>query len=108
MRGSRSYARYLASRPREWEHDAIRLLIELCRETGCRVHIVHLSSADAVPMIARARAEGLPLFVETCPHYLFFAAEEIPDGDPRYQMRTADPGAGESGTAVGGIAARSD
>jgi allantoinase len=83
--GARSYARYLASRPREWEHAAIRLLIELCRETCCRVHIVHLSSADAVPMIARARAERLPLFVETCPHYLFFAAEEIPDGDPRYK-----------------------
>ncbi len=82
---ARSYARYLASRPREWEHAAIRLLIELCRDTGCRVHIVHLSSADAVPMIAQARAEGLPLFVETCPHYLFFAAEEIPDGDPMFK-----------------------
>jgi allantoinase len=82
---ARSYAQYLASRPREWEHEAIRLLIALCRETGCRVHIVHLSSALAVPMIALARADGLPLFVETCPHYLFFAAEEIPDGDPRYK-----------------------
>ncbi len=82
---ARSYARYLASRPREWEHEAIRLLIGLCRETGCRVHVVHLSSADALPMIARARSEGLPLFVETCPHYLVFAAEEIPDGDPRYK-----------------------
>jgi allantoinase len=82
---ARSYARYLASRPRAWEHEAIGLLIGLCRETGCRVHIVHLSSADAVAMIALARGEGLPLFVETCPHYLFFAAEEIPDGDPRYK-----------------------
>ena len=82
---ARSYSRYLGSRPREWEHAAIRLLISLCRETGCRVHIVHLSSADALPMIAQARGEGLPLFVETCPHYLFFAAEEIPDGDPRYK-----------------------
>jgi len=82
---SQSYARYLASRPREWEHSAIRLLIELCRETGCRVHIVHLSSADALPMIAQAREQGLPIFVETCPHYLVFAAEEIPDADPRYK-----------------------
>jgi allantoinase len=81
----RSYARYLASRPRAWEHDAIRLMIALCRETGCRVHIVHLASADALPMIARARAEGLPLTVETCPHYLAFAAEEIPDGDTRFK-----------------------
>jgi allantoinase len=84
-RDARSYARYLASRPREWEHEAIRLMIALCRETGCQVHIVHLSSADALPMIAEARKEGLPLFVETCPHYLFFAAEEIPDGDPRFK-----------------------
>jgi allantoinase len=82
---ARSYARYLASRPREWEHEAIRLMIGLCRETRCRVHIVHLSSADALPMIARARDEGLRLFVETCPHYLVFAAEEIPDGDPLYK-----------------------
>jgi allantoinase len=81
----RSYQQYLASRPRAWEHDAIGLMIALCREFGCRVHIVHLSSADALPMIARARAEGLPLTVETCPHYLTFAAEEIPDGDTRFK-----------------------
>jgi allantoinase len=81
----RSYARYLASRPREWEHDAIRLMIALCRETGCRVHVVHLASADALPMIAEARAEGLPLTVETGPHYLTFAAEDIPDGDTRFK-----------------------
>jgi allantoinase len=82
---ARSYARYLASRPRAWEHEAIRLLIVLCREFRCRVHIVHLSSAEALPMIAQARNEGLPLFVETCPHYLVFSAEEIPDGDPRFK-----------------------
>jgi allantoinase len=81
----RSYARYLASRPRAWEHDAIRLMIALCREYGCRVHIVHLSSSDALPMIVQARAEGLPLTVETCPHYLAFAAEDVPDGDTRYK-----------------------
>ena len=82
---SQSYARHLASRPREWEHAAIGLMIDLCREFRCHVHIVHLSSADALPMIARAREEGLPLTVETCPHYLTFAAEDIPDGDPRYK-----------------------
>ncbi len=80
-----SYAAYLATRPREWEHTAIRLLIDICRESGSPVHIVHLASADALPMIAAARAEGLPLTVETCPHYLFFAAEEIPDGDTRFK-----------------------
>jgi len=55
-------------------------VIELARRTGCRVHILHLSSADALPMIAAARAEGVRLSVETCPHYLCFSAEDIPDG----------------------------
>jgi allantoinase len=81
----RSYAAYLASRPREWEHEAIRLLIALCREYRCRTHVVHLASAEALPLIAAARAAGLPLTVETCPHYLCFAAEEVPDGDPRFK-----------------------
>ena len=81
----RSYAAWLASRPESWEVEAIRLLIGLCRETGCRVHVVHLAAAEALPMIAEARAEGLPLTVETCPHYLTFAAEEIPDGDTRFK-----------------------
>jgi allantoinase len=81
----KTYAAYLATRPREWELQAIQLLIDLCREFHCPVHIVHLSAADALPMIAEARAAGLPLTVETCPHYLSFAAEEIPDGDPRFK-----------------------
>ena len=81
----RSYAAYLASRPRAWEHAAIRLLIDLCREYRGHVHIVHLASADALPMIADARMAGLPLTVETCPHYLVFAAEEIPDGQTRFK-----------------------
>jgi allantoinase len=81
----RSYRAYLASRPRQWEHDAIALLIRLCRATRCRVHIVHLASAEALSQIERARAEGLPLTVETCPHYLTFATGDIPDGDPRYK-----------------------
>ena len=74
------YATYLASRPDEAELSAIQLMIDLCREFKCRVHIVHLSSAAALPMLANARAEGLPITVETCPHYLHLAAEDIPDG----------------------------
>ncbi|HET7042967.1 MAG TPA: allantoinase AllB [Gemmatimonadales bacterium] len=74
------YGRYLRSRPDAAEVEAVELLIRLCRETGCRVHIVHVSSAEALPLIKRAREEGLPLTAETCPHYLTFAAEEIPDG----------------------------
>ena len=74
------YATYLASRPDQAENDAIRLLIELSRKYGCRVHIVHLASAAALPDLRAARAEGLPITVETCPHYLHFCAEEIADG----------------------------
>lgn len=77
---ARSYRAWLASRPPAWELDAIELLIRLCREYGTHVHIVHLSAAGAIPMLIRAKAEGLPVTVETCPHYLFFNAEEIPDG----------------------------
>lgn len=76
----RAYETYLASRPDDAELHAIMRMIGLCREFGARVHIVHLSSALALPMIRAAKAEGLKLTVETCPHYLYFAAEEIADG----------------------------
>jgi allantoinase len=81
----RRYATYLASRPKAWENDAIRFLVGLCRETGCSIHIVHLSSAEALPALRDARREGLPVTVETCPHYLFFAAEEIADGRTEFK-----------------------
>jgi allantoinase len=71
------YSTYLASRPDAAEVQAIRLMIELSRKHGCRVHIVHLSSVEALPDLRAARAEGLPITVETCPHYLHFAAEDI-------------------------------
>ncbi|MFL5351084.1 allantoinase AllB [Archangium sp.] len=77
---TRTYRSYLESRPRRWEDDAIRMMIELCRKHRGRVHIVHLSSSDALPDIAAARREGLPFGAETCPHYLTFDAEHIPDG----------------------------
>lgn len=79
------YASWLRSRPAAWEDAAIALLIELCRVTGCAVHVVHLSSAGAVPMLRDARAEGLPITVETCPHYLCLSAENVPDGDTTYK-----------------------
>jgi len=81
----KSYRRYLASRPSSWEVDAIGLLIACCRETGCPVHIVHLATADALPLLMEAKAEGLPVTVETCPHYLHFCAENIPDEDTRFK-----------------------
>jgi allantoinase len=76
----RRYATYLASRPDEAELQAIRLMIRLCRQYGFRLHIVHLSTALGLEELQAARAEGLPITVETCPHYLHFAAEEIADG----------------------------
>ena len=78
--GLREYGRYLRSRPDAAEVQAIDMAIRLCRETGCRVHIVHLATAEALPLLRGAREEGLPVTVETCPHYLTFAAEEIADG----------------------------
>jgi allantoinase len=74
------YSTYLQSRPVEAELSAIRLLLALCREYGFRLHIVHLSASQAIPELRAARDEGLPVTVETCPHYLHFCAEEISDG----------------------------
>lgn len=76
----RSYATYLRSRPDEAELSAIRLLLSLCREYRFRVHIVHLSTHEGLPILRAARAEGLPVTVETCPHYLYLSAETIADG----------------------------
>jgi allantoinase len=77
----RNYSTWLASRPPASEHAAIELLITLARETGGHVHIVHLASADALPMLDDARSAGLTITVETCPHYLTFAAEDVRNGE---------------------------
>ncbi|MDK1360805.1 allantoinase AllB [Arthrobacter sp. zg-Y1219] len=74
------YAGFLASRPRAAEDTAVGQVIAAARRTGARAHILHLSSADALPRIARAKADGVRLTAETCPHYLTLTAEEIPDG----------------------------
>lgn len=75
-----SYAGYLASRPRGVENLAICQVIEAARRSGGRAHVVHLSSSDALPMIASARRDGVALTAESCPHYLVLTAEEIADG----------------------------
>lgn len=80
-----AYETFLQSRPREAENQAVNLMIRLSRETGCRIHIVHHSSADALPALRAAKKFGLPLTVETCPHYLHFAAENIPAGATEYK-----------------------
>lgn len=82
---SRSYASYLASRPAAAEHSAIALLIRLMEWCPTPVHVVHLSSASSLDMIRSARQRGLPITVETCPHYLTFAAEDVPDGATEYK-----------------------
>jgi allantoinase len=85
----RKYSTYLASRPDSAEVDAIALLIRLAEEFSTPIHIVHLSSARALPLLAEARRHGLPITVETCPHYLWIAAEEIPDGATEYKCAPA-------------------
>lgn len=82
---STAYRDFLASRPDEAELKAIALVIDTMRATGCRVHLLHLSSARGLELVAAAKAEGLPLTVETCPHYLCLAAETIPDATPEYK-----------------------
>jgi allantoinase len=80
-----AYATFLASRPRAAENEAVSLMIELGREFRTRIHIVHHSSADALPMLREAKAAALRITTETCPHYLTFAAEEIPDGATEFK-----------------------
>nr|WP_306254867.1 allantoinase AllB [Ornithinimicrobium cryptoxanthini] len=79
------YERFLRSRPRGAENLAIAEVIERARWTGARVHILHLSSSDALPMIASARREGVQVTAETCPHYLTLSAEDIPAGNTAFK-----------------------
>ena len=81
----RSYWNYLLSRPARWEDDAIALMIRLCAEYGCRTHIVHLSSASSIGQIREAKTRGLALTAETAQHYLYFAAEDIGDGQTYFK-----------------------
>jgi allantoinase len=80
-----SYETFLASRPKAAENEAVALMIGLAREFETRVHIVHLSSAEAVPLLRAAQAEGVEITAETCPHYLHFDAEEIPEGATEFK-----------------------
>ena len=84
-RDGRRYSTWLDTHPAAAEDEAIALLIRLSKEYGARIHIVHLSSASALAMIRNAKAKGVPISVETCPHYLTIAAEEIPDGATEFK-----------------------
>lgn len=79
------YADFLASRPHEAEDVAIAHVLDAARRTGARVHVVHLSSADALPLLRRARRDGVRVTVETCPHYLALDAEAVPAGATEYK-----------------------
>lgn len=80
-----SFSDFLANRPCNMEDEAIKILIKLCKEFDTHIHIVHLSSAESLAQIRKAKSEGLNLTVETCPHYLYFNAENIPQEDARFK-----------------------
>jgi allantoinase len=80
-----SYRYYLESRPKQWENNAVELMIKLCRKHKCATHIVHVSSAETLIKIQKAKEEGLPLTAEACPHYIYFSAEDIPDSNCLYK-----------------------
>ncbi|WP_405691890.1 allantoinase AllB [Streptomyces sp. NBC_01185] len=85
QRGGERYADFLASRPRDAENTAIGNLIAHARRLNARVHVLHLSSSDALPLIAAAKAEGVRVSVESCPHFLTLTAEEVPDGATEFK-----------------------
>jgi allantoinase len=80
-----TFSDFVKYRPHEMEDEAIKILINLCKEFNTHIHIVHLSSADSLAQIRKAKSEGLNLTVETCPHYLYFNAEDIPQDDARFK-----------------------
>jgi allantoinase len=79
------YATYLQSRPDEAELSAIHLMVSLCREYHFRLHVVHLATSQALDMLRAAKTEGLPVTVETCPHYLHLSSDKIPDGQTLFK-----------------------
>ena len=85
IKNPRAYTDYADSRPPSYEVDAINLLIKLCQEYQTPIHIVHLATAEALQAITDAKAQGLPITVETCPHYLFFDSGKIKDGETRFK-----------------------
>ena len=104
----RSYTDFLASRPPQAEEAAIVRLVSAARETGARVHVVHLADAGALPLLRTARAGGVRITAETCPHYLTFSAEEVPDGGTAFKCcppirQTAHREALWNGLAAGDI-----
>jgi len=90
----RAHVTWLKTRPPEAEHAAIDLLVDLSAEYQAKIHVVHLASSGAVPSLRAARAGGVPITDETCPHYLVFAAEEIADGATPFKCAPPVRGSG--------------
>jgi allantoinase len=84
-RDPRAYTTYLASRPAGAEVQAVQLMIDLARRYSVRVHIVHVSAGDVIPLLREARTDRVPVTAETCPHYLAFEAEQIPTGATEFK-----------------------
>jgi allantoinase len=82
--GGRRYDSFLSSRPDTSEKEAVALVIDTAAQTGARMHVVHVSSASVLPMLADAKRSGVHITAETCPHYLTFAAEDVPDGATQF------------------------
>ena len=82
---SRRYETWLAARPVAMEVEAVKLVCRLAEEFGARIHVVHISSAEAADVVAEARIRDVPVTGETCPHYLTFAAEDVPDGATEFK-----------------------
>ena len=82
---AKDYKTFLSTRPRKAENQAIEMMIRLSREYATRVHIVHHSSAEALPALRAAKESGVPITAETCPHYLAIAAEEVADGATEFK-----------------------
>jgi allantoinase len=104
----RSYAGFLSSRPDESERSAIASVVEQARRTRARTHVLHLSSAEALPELHQARADGVDLSVETCPHYLVFDAGEVPDGGTEFKCCPPIREAGNRERLWAGLAADID
>jgi allantoinase len=100
----RQYAGFLASRPAAAEDAAIALLLRAARRHGAPVHILHLASASALPLLAAARADGVAVTAETCPHYLTFCAEEVPDGATEFKCCPPIRGAANRDALWAGLA----
>ncbi len=81
----RHYVDFVASRPPQAEVRAVEMLLAQTRRTGCRTHVVHVSSAETLPLLRAAKDEGLPVTAETCPHYLALRAEDVPDGATQFK-----------------------